>query len=186
MKVKELLAQMESENPDAEVLPARDEFGEVTLTVRRPENSFGEPLTNNQEAKKILGAHVHRIENIRAAICAFFGLAVNVKIHASPTAPHFEWIEFRVKSPTGKTMMTAELSVSYVLKKSDGGWERPYVGNGSPEHRRRFYEAEPELSGYRCYVHEYEQTRSKINEALQKFTEAPKWNEVVRERERDY
>jgi hypothetical protein len=176
MKVKELLARMGLENPESQVVPGRDGDGNMTLTVLPPEHPLGEPIHNNEEARKTLAGHLDRVERIRTAIASFYGLPVLSRIDASP---HSEWVEFTVKSPTGKTMTIAQISVKYVVRHNEYGWQQEQVGfmSGSGSFQR-FKDTSPDLTGYACSVHKYVLTGDKLAGAVQKLCEAPKWLEV--------
>jgi len=174
MKVREIVNQLKYENPESEVLPISDDNGKFAITVLLPTHQFGEPLTENRDAKTALAGHVSRIENIRMVIATFFGLSVKSNIHLSKLA---EWVELVVKSPTDKTIATIEITVGYVLQKDDGAWYRHHQGSSS-DIPLRFSEVSPELAGYRCHVNKYVITGNALTEALKIHCEAPKCIEL--------
>jgi len=179
MKVKDVLAKMELENAEAEVIPVLDASGKVTLTVQAPEHSLGDPISNSEEAKKTLVSHIDRIERIRMAVGSFFGLPVAFKVHATQQG---EWVELVVKSPTGRTVAIVEIRIKYVLQHSEYGWHQEPVGHQAGS-LQRFRDVAPDIAGYDSCIHKYVITGQKLAEAIQRHCEAPKWLEVKRETE---
>src|SRR5262249_36241977 len=173
MKVKELLARMGLENPESQVVPGRDGDGNLTLTVVPPEHPWGEPIHNNEEARKTLAGHLDRVERIRTAIASFYGLSVLFSIDGSPDS---ERVQFTVKSPTGKTVAIALIGVKYVVRHNEYGWQQEEVGfmaralqpSGSGSFQR-FKDTSPDLTGYWCNVHKYVLTKDKLAGAVQKL-----------------
>src|SRR4051812_10667276 len=90
MRVKELRAKLELDNPEAQLVPTRDDDGEVGISVLPPAFPLGQPLPSSDEAVRVLLGHVQRVETIRLAIGSFYGLPVNFRIH---TSEHGEWVE---------------------------------------------------------------------------------------------
>lgn len=179
MKVKDILAQMQLENPEANVVVNKDDSGNTKLTVLPLEQTFGDPVNNNPEARETLGAHVDRIEKVRMAAAVFFGLTVRAIINSSE---HNEWIELKVKSPTGKTVGSVEITLGYVMRQDKKEWKRDEFDSRQPG-TQRFKDYPPDLSGYRCDVRGVRSAGAKLAEALQPLCEAPKWLEIMRDRD---
>src|SRR5262245_44045748 len=112
MKVKEILSQLQFENPEAEVKPSSDGNGNIWLVVAPPAQPLGESMLADEAAVSALGAHAARMERIRSAVAAFYGLLVKYKLHTSTDS---EYMELVVKSPTGKTMATVSLTINCIL-----------------------------------------------------------------------
>jgi len=179
MKVKELLTQMGLENPEGEVAPVADGTGKFKLAVRPPENPLGDPMPSREEAVKILGAHVHRIEKIRAAIASFYGLPVRFKLHFSENS---EYVELRIKSPTGKTMATITIGLWSFLQKDGTRWKEVQINhaNSRSDCHKRFGDVSPDLAGYQCNPQKMPEG-VELSKVIEKLLEAPKWLEQEQE-----
>lgn len=186
MKIRELLANLKYENPESEVVPISDENGRIALTVMLPDRPPQDvSMLGSEEARKLLGEHLGRIEKIRVAVGAFYGLPVVFACRSYPGGG--DSVELKVKSPTGQTMVSLEIAVGYVLIKDGYDWrqetsEQHWGPNGEERISRKFAELPADLVGYRMNIHKYVLTNAKLATAMSELCEAPKWLEYVAER----
>jgi hypothetical protein len=181
MKVKELLDKLTFENPDSEVISGNDDGHALSIAIVPPQESLGDSVLDDQEAVAVLGSHSKRIERIRFAIASYYGLPVTFKLHHGRPDSGDDF-EFRVKSPTGKTVVKVMLRIGYVVRNDECGVRREQMhqapARGSMSGPPHFPDIAAELAGYWCDIPNHTIGADKLQDAVKSLCESPKWHEV--------